>query len=300
MLRKATMQQSQTKASRPVAVWSIDIFTGRALSELRPVSESGTPALSAENVTDIPARFVADPFMIKTDGIWYMFFEVMNEQTGKGDIGLATSRDGRSWDYRQIVLSEPFHLSYPYVFFASGEFFMVPESYEADAIRLYRAESFPTRWRFMGNMAKGPWVDSSLFFFAGLWWMFTSPVAPSHQVLELFYAGHFRGPWSRHPLSPLIAGNNRIARSGGRVIVTGGMPVRFAQDCSPYYGSRVRAFEVTRLTTSEYLEREIEYSPVLSGGEQSWREMGMHHIDPHFIDGNWMACVDGWKFRHPD
>jgi hypothetical protein len=294
------MQQSQTKSSRPVAVWSIDIFTGRTLSGLRPASASGMPALSAASVTDVPAQFVADPFMIEVDKTWYMFFEVMNEQSGKGDIGLATSRDGFHWDYRQIVLSEPFHLSYPYVFFAGGEFFMVPESYEANAVRLYRAESFPTGWRFMENLIEGPWVDSSIFFFDKRWWLFSNPLAPSHQVLELFHAEHFRGPWVRHPLSPLITGNNRLARSAGRVIMPEGTPIRFTQDCFPHYGSRVRAFEITRLTAREYRERELEGSPVLAGGEQSWRETGMHHIDPHFIHGHWVACVDGWRFHHQD
>ena len=292
------MQQSQIKANRPIAVWAIDIFTGPTLFDLRSASGSGRPAISAESVTDVPAQFVADPFMMEVDNTWHMFFEVMNERTGKGDIGLATSRDGLQWDYRQIVLTEPFHLSYPYVFFAGGEFFMVPESYEANAVRLYQAESFPTKWRFVDNIIQGPWVDSSIFFFNGLWWLFSNPVAPAHQVLELFYAENFRGPWLRHPLSPLITCNSRIARSGGRVIVPQGMPIRFTQDCFPYYGSRVRAFEITRLTTSEYLERELEGSPVLSGGEQAWRETGMHHIDPHFIHGHWMACVDGWRFHY--
>jgi len=69
-----------------------------------------------------------------------MFFEVMNSQTGKGDIGSAASRDGLHWEYRQIVLSESFHLSYPYVFYVGGEYFMIPESYEANSMRLYRAD----------------------------------------------------------------------------------------------------------------------------------------------------------------
>jgi hypothetical protein len=296
----AQMQQLQIKPRRPVAFWSIDIFTGSTLSVLRSVSENGLPAISAQHVTDIPAQFVADPFMIEVEKTWYMFFEAMNAQTGKGDIALATSKDGQKWDYRQIVLSEPFHLSYPYVFLFEGEFFMVPESYEANAIRLYRAESFPVKWCYEKSILEGPWVDSSIFYFDGSWWMFSSPVSPPHQVLELFYADCLRGPWVRHPLSPLISGNNRIARSGGRVITSEGLPIRFAQDCFPNYGSTVRAFEITRLNRSEYQERELDGSPVLSGGKQSWSEIGMHHIDPHFVQGRWMACVDGWRFQYQD
>jgi len=74
------------------------------------------PVLSRDDVSDVPAAFVADPFMIKVAGRWYMFFEVMNIRSNKGEIGVAVSVNGLSWKYRQIVLDEPFHLSYPYVF----------------------------------------------------------------------------------------------------------------------------------------------------------------------------------------
>jgi hypothetical protein len=298
MQAKVHMQQLLKKADAPVAIWSIDVFTGRTLLDLGPASGGGMPAVSAESVTDIRALFVADPFMIEVNNTWYMFFEVMNARTGKGEIGLATSRNGLKWDYQQIVLNEPFHLSYPYVFCAGGEFLMVPESYEADGIRLYRAESFPTKWCAVESIVQGPWVDSSIFFFDRRWWMFSNPVAPANQVLELFSAADIRGPWLRHPLSPLITGNNRIARSAGRVIIAEDRPIRFTQDCFPSYGTRVRAFEITRLSSSEYMERELEGSPVLSAGEQPWRASGMHHIDPHFIGGSWIACVDGWRLDY--
>lgn len=253
------------------------------------------PVLLAADVTDVPAQFVADPFMINVDSAWYMFFEVMNAQTNKGDIGLATSKDGVKWDYRQIVLSELFHLSYPYVFAVENEYFMVPESYEANSIKLYRAVSFPVRWEPVETILEGPWVDSSVFFFKGLWWLFSNPVVPPNQILELFYATSIVGPWHRHAMSPLINGNNRIARGGGRVILLDGKPVRFAQDCFPSYGTSIRAFEITVLTTSGYAERELEDSPILCPGSLSWNQSGMHHIDAHLTNNGWLACVDGWR-----
>ncbi len=44
---------------------------------------------------------------------WFTFFEVLSREYGRGEIGLAASVDGFEWQYRQIVLREPFHLSYP-------------------------------------------------------------------------------------------------------------------------------------------------------------------------------------------
>jgi hypothetical protein len=282
---------------RKTSVWSIGIFGGFTLSDLKPVTGIKMPVLSAKDVSDVPAEFLADPFMTKKQDVWHMFFEVMNEKTQKGDIGLATSRDGLTWDYRQIVLSESFHLSYPYVFQAGGEYLMIPESYEANSMRLYRADPFPLKWSYAGTLLEGPWVDSSIFFFEDRWWVFSNPVAPENQVLELFYADAVTGPWQRHPMSPLITGNQRVARSGGRVIILNGRPIRFTQDCFPFYGTGVRAFEVSLLTTSDYAEKELEFSPILSAGGELWRRQGMHHIDPHFINDGWLACVDGWRFE---
>ena len=106
-------------------------------------------------MSDVYAAFVADPFTIEADRTWYMFFEVLNNLTGKGEIGLATSQDYINWKYQQIVLAEPVHLSYPYVFQWMGEYYMVPESCQANSIRLYKATKFPTQWTFVGDILSG-------------------------------------------------------------------------------------------------------------------------------------------------
>ena len=293
---KAQLSIEQTAKRPQTQLWSIGVFSGETLFDLKPVAGIDMPVISAKDVTDVPAEFVADPFMIKADGSWYMFFEVMNARRDKGEIGLATSSNGLQWEYQRSVLREFFHLSYPYVFCLGKEFFMIPETFEAKAMLLYRADPFPWKWSCIGRLLEGPWVDSSPFFFGGGWWVFSNPVARDNRMLELFYADAIEGPWQRHPMSPLINDDNRMARGAGRVIMLDNKPVRFTQDCFPHYGTSVRAFEISVLTKSSYVEREMESSPVLRPGEESWRQQGMHHIDPHFVDGRWLACVDGWQF----
>jgi len=97
-------------------IWSIGIYVGKSPFELGPAHQVNHPVLTRDSVTDVRASFVADPFMLKFDRTWYMFFEVMNRQSCKGEIGLAMSRDAFHCSYQPIVLREPFHLSYPYVF----------------------------------------------------------------------------------------------------------------------------------------------------------------------------------------
>jgi hypothetical protein len=57
------------------------------------------PVLTRNDVSNINAAFVTDPFMLRVAHRWYMFFEVKNVLTGKGEIGLALSDDGLKWTY---------------------------------------------------------------------------------------------------------------------------------------------------------------------------------------------------------
>jgi hypothetical protein len=279
-------------------VWSIGIYSGDSPFHWVSPESIHNPVLTRDHVTDVPAAFVADPFILRSPSALYMFFEVMNRRTNKGEIAVAVSEDGMRWSYQQIVLAEPFHLSYPYVFRWGDDYFMIPESYQANAVRLYKASPFPTRWSFVGDLLTGDeFIDPSVFRFNNRWWLLTDLARPPYYagILRLFSAENLMGPWTEHPKSPVIDGNPHIARPAGRVVVANDRVIRYTQDCYPIYGSQVRAFEITELTTKSYQEREAFESPILTAGGAGWNEFGMHHIDPQLLgDGRWLACVDGW------
>jgi hypothetical protein len=269
------------------------MYAGESPLRIAPAPGASVPVLSAEHVTDVPARFVADPFMVRVDGLWHMFFEVLNNQPNKGEIGRATSRDGIKWQYERIVLQEPFHLSYPYVFQWKDDFYMTPETLGANAARLYRAARFPDEWTYVKDLVPGQHADPSIFFFDKKWWLFTCPNPYKHDTLSLYSAADPASNWTEHPSSPLISGDKSMARPAGRVLHYDGKLVRFTQDCYPTYGRQVRAFEITELTTTTYKEHEAADSPVLSPGSSGWNASGMHHVDAHRVEGSWLACVDG-------
>ena len=62
--------------------------------------------LTRHEVTDIPAAFVADPFIVRDGAQWLMFIEVKNAETRHGEIALARSSDGVAWRYDGVVLRE--------------------------------------------------------------------------------------------------------------------------------------------------------------------------------------------------
>ena len=232
--------------------------------------------------------------MVKVSGVWHMFFEVMNDATGKGDIGLATSANGFDWQYQRIVLTEPFHLSYPYVFEWNDDYYMIPETLGARVARIYRAEPFPDRWVYMKDLLPGDHADPSIFRFQDQWWMFTCPFPYKHDTLSLFYASDPLSAWTPHPHNPLISGDRRIARPGGRVLQHDGALIRLTQDCDPTYGRQLRALQITELTANSYKEHERPESPILTPSGSGWNSSGMHHADIHRLDDqSWIACVDG-------
>jgi hypothetical protein len=270
-------------------MWSIGIYTGSSPFDLKPSAEIRNPVLTRESVTDVSAKFVADPFMIRG----HMFFEVLTD-TDKGEIGLATGNNGLNWKYEQIVLREDFHLSYPYVFEWQDVVYMIPETLGANAVCLYQADDFPLRWSKAAKLIDGPCADPSIVRFNNLWWLFFCPVPYRHDTLSLYFAEELTGPWREHPNSPIIRGDKCRARPAGRILTLNDRLIRFAQDCVPRYGSRVRALDILELTTTTYVEVENAASPILQPGNQEWNGGGMHHVDAQQQpDGTWLASVDG-------
>jgi len=276
--------------------WAIGIYTGVSPFELRPAEGVVNPVLTASDVNDIKAEFVADPFMIKKDDRWYMFFEALNALTNKGVISLAESQDGLSWDYRKVVLSEPFHLSYPLVFLNDDEYYMIPESAESGELRLYKALNFPYNWEFTDVLLHGEFGDHVVFEDGGTWWIIANGSPQKHNVTRLFFADSLRGPYSEHPSSPIVRDNASRSRPGGRIPLIDGNRYWLAQDCKTSYGKRLNAFQIVTLNRVEYVEKSHSINPVLTGGKFRWARRGMHHIDAHQLeDGSFIASVDGYS-----
>jgi len=275
--------------------YAIGILTGSSLSELSTPKGVVNPVLSPEAVTDVRASAVADPFLFRRQEKWHMFMEVKNRARRRGEIGLATSLDGLKWCYQEIVLREPFHLSYPFILECQGEIWMIPETSKDRSVRLYRATDFPTQWKFEKRLLEGlSFSDPTVFSYKDSWWMFVC--RNESEDLLLYYADALTGLWHQHPRSPVVYAQPDKARCAGRPVRHNGKLIRFAQDCSTEYGKTVRAFQIERLDREEYFETELKESPILFPSGKGWNEHGMHHIDMQSqSDGYYLAAVDGWR-----
>jgi hypothetical protein len=273
--------------------WSVGIYRGDSPFNFPASQGTKNPVLTAEDVTDTSAKFVADPFLTRQNSTWYLFFEVYDRRSKQGDIGVATSYDAEKWTYEKIVLDEPFHLSYPYVFEWQQDYYLIPESHETNSIRLYKAIDFPFRWSFIDTLIEGrDFLDPSIAYFRERWWIFVSEVG--NDTLRLYYSENLAGPWKEHPKSPIIRGDKNIARPAGRVLVYENRLFRYTQDGDPTYGNQIWAYEITALTNAIYREKKVKEAPILKADGSGWNAKAMHNIDPFQIGKNdWIAAVDG-------
>lgn len=282
--------------------WSIGLYAGDPLGEL--IELPGNPIISADDITDCRAGFVADPFIIEKDDIYYLFFEIMNLDSGQGDIGLAVSKDGVKWSYEGLVLTERYHLSYPWVFQWEGKYYMLPEMNQGKTVKLFQAAIFPYKWEPVTELLSGKrYRDSSLLRYNDLWWLFTTW---DDTRLHLYFSNDLFGDdWRKHQSSPIAIG--RFARPAGRFLDYKGKFYRPAQDPLPGYGSRVMLHEIEEINTERYKERLI--GPYFSASGSGWNSERMHHVDflnqlPSGIKqkesvgkDNWLVVADGYNSR---
>ena len=220
-----------------------------------------------------PVLYQADSFLFVKDDTLYLFYELQHWDD-PGVIAMVKTKDLKNWTEPVVVLKQPFHLSFPYVFEDDGVVYMVPESQESDAIHLFRADNddltsfskvrtllrqerkdgihfnFNDSHIFKGNSEKGKVNDSQSCYY-----LFTSYQKDWMYYQELYVTDDLlHGEFTKHPCSPICV-SNEYGRNGGSLIDYDGHLLRVTQDCHADYGDNVSLMEITRLSATEYEER---------------------------------------------
>ena len=224
----------------------------------------------------------ADPFVVEWRGKEALFVEEMLEASGRGRISCRLFEHG-GFSKAVAVLDLPYHVSYPHMFVASDELFMIPETSAKRAVELYRCVEFPLRWELKKVLCEGvPLVDTTVLFHEGTWYFFTTALETGE--LLLFWAEALDGPWNYHPQNP-IAMDVRRARSAGAFFTAGSKLIRPAQDCSVRYGYAIVLNEVLRLSRETY--EEVTIQTILPAWQPGL--LGTHTLNH---DGH-MQVIDG-------
>jgi len=283
ILKKAVIGQKKK--------YSIGLYEGESIFNLKPSKKN--PILTKFDVRDVVASFVADPFIIKNNGKYYLFMEVKSKRKRDiGEIGLAVGDSIYDLKYQKIVLKENFHLSYPYVFKKDKEFLMFVESGENRDLRLYKAVDFPFEWKIERVFLEGKRLaDPTLVKLNGIYYIFVTDM--DDEVMRIYISRDLK-ELKEHKLSPFYKKDWSKIRNGGRIFTDKGKIYRFAQNCERYYGEKLDMYEITKLSENEFEEKFIK--TILSPSGRGWNSDQMHTIDI-IKEDKYYAIVDGGSFE---
>lgn len=279
--------------------------TGSEPLNPRADTEVENPVLTADDVDDVDAGYVYNPFLYVEDEEWHMFFTVSAD--GRGRIAHASSDDrGVTWEYDRLVLNLRNNVAFPNVFKWEGSYYMTVQRSPGDSpVSLYKANSFPSEWYEVTELFDPTdhdheMTDRSLFHWDDQWWCIGGD---NREDTYLYYSDELeRSGWEPHDLNPVVESRPAAARPGGRPIVRENDVLMFFQSLVGGFGTEVNAYRISELTPSTYEDERHPASPLVRGtdrltseGEAEWNADRMHHYDPWYLgEGEgWRIAVDG-------
>ena len=142
--------------------WNIAIRKGR---EGELLYNTKAPFLVQKNGY---SYWVADPIVFEYSSRVYVFAEYYSYWRMKGCIAVSEIKNKKLTKWK-IIIKEPFHMSYPFVFVHNGSFYMIPETNGSNSLRLYESKDFPYRWKFVKDIITDvKWVDTTLCYENGM------------------------------------------------------------------------------------------------------------------------------------
>jgi hypothetical protein len=260
--------------------WSIGYGESKEYPKSINVKENAIYSIEKLKEQNDSTVFLADPFFVKEKGVFYLFFEHKKTKTN-ADIGLLTSSDGKNYKYSGTVLTQKFHLSYPQVFKYKSNFYMVPESKQANAVLLYKAYHFPYDWRVCDTLiANVQLKDPSIYISDSLNIM----VASDDKLnLYVYQADSLFGKWKLHKKPIAMIGTE--ARAGGRFFADKNGLILPIQNCTDGYGYGLSLYRFSFKGESYTTQR---VSPFFLKGNKEIKEFnaGMHQLDIQKLDDN--------------
>ena len=237
-------------------------------------------------------RIWADPFTIKKEGVYYLFFEELILKKGKAQISYFELDSNLNPKTKNpvIAIEEKFHLSYPFIFTLDDEYYCCPESAASHALTLYKADVFPNKWSAVKKLLDGTKVyDPTLIQHNGTWFLFCNQrvfsESSSDMYLHIYYSDDLLNQQLiEHPLNPIYR-DARISRPSGAIFKDeNGDLIRSAQCCTPRYGHRIQFSKIITLTKTNFDEVQVsQLAP-------NWNEsiLGTHTFN--YADG--LFCGD--------
>lgn len=197
--------------------------------------------------------WAADPFVFEYNGEVYIFAELYDYIKRRGTLGYCKLNSKKKVKWKKII-SEEYHLSYPYIYEENGNIYILPESSGCDELYVYKAICFPNKWkkeRIIRNHKK--YAD-------------TTPLIPNNQNLLLSYCLNDKNTYNLELIDLFDFNNDKILeedylqmkRPAGKNFYYNEKIIRPAQICKNSYGEGLVFYEYVINQYREYSEKIIE------------------------------------------
>ena len=274
-------------------VWDVD--------SMKPIYEIPCDGLSVDGN---PVIIVADPFLFVHNDNLYLFYEE-KKYRDPGVLKMIRTNDMKTWSEPCIILKEPFHLSYPYVFEDEGQIFMIPETCAAGEVRLYKADnnelssfsldSVLLKHDVCETSVDIDFSDSSVYKHSdGQYYLMTTLCINGVNELFLYISDCIRGPYVEHPMSPIVI-SQKYGRNAGCLLKRDGKLYRVAQDCVKRYGDNIHLFEITDLSDENYSEALIKEN--LLDTKLDFYSEGGHQLNIAEFKGKTIVALDAKEYN---
>ena len=224
-----------------------------------------------KEIKNPPKRFLADPFIYSKNKRSIIFVEDYSFDKAKGDISAIEIFNGFE-KHLGIILTEDFHLSFPFVFDYEGILYMVPETSQIKEIRLYKCDEFPDKWSFYKTIMKNvSAADSMIISKNNKWYLFSNicsaDINDHNSELHIFY--------SDNPLSnswkPLECGNPIIFD-----------PLRARNAGIIYKNNNI--YRINQIHKKKLYGHSFGVNLIEELNEASYKELRICDVDPEFKD----------------
>lgn len=200
----------------------------------------------------------ADPFIIEENDKTYIFFEAYDRLSKKGVIGYREI-NGNVVGKIKIIIKEAYHLSYPYVYFQNGCWYMVPESKISNNIIRYKSKKFPDSWEKEKVLIEDiQAVDTTLFSYNNNEMKLFTYVEGAYFNSGKLEFVHLDMNGKRVIQS--INDLNGMKRPAGKIYEKDGVLYRPSQLCTNTYGEAIIFNKIIGLSNEAY--NEVEYKVI--------------------------------------
>lgn len=163
-------------------------------------------------------HFQADPYLVEASNKLYVFYEALNYDWINGQIRcrILNLKFEELEDFPiNDVNKLGCHLSFPAIYELENQYYLIPESYSANKLFIYKAINFPRQWEIISEIPNVQLVDTIMLKKDDYFLLISSQYGTLDR--KVFFSEKIEGAWK--PFEATFKIDNEHTRLGGNIFL---------------------------------------------------------------------------------